>query len=132
MQTTTYKRKPLQVEAVQVTDENLYEVAQWCGGDVHTNPSGKKHIQVAVLHPLHQKQTRASIGDWVLKSEQGYKIYADTAFQKGFEKVDMDTPSDRLREHLGKMSATPSEQAAGQTTPASLAFRAPAPAMDTI
>jgi len=86
MQTVMYTRKPLTVEAVQVTDENLYEVAQWSGGDVNTNPhTGKKHIQVAVLHPLHQKQSRASVGDWVLKSSQGFKIYADTAFQKGFE-----------------------------------------------
>jgi hypothetical protein len=88
MQTTTYNRKPLTVEAVQVTDENIYEVAKWCDGDVHTAlGSGKKHIQVAVLHPLHKKQTRASVGDWVLKSDQGFKIYADTAFQKGFEEA---------------------------------------------
>jgi hypothetical protein len=90
MQTTSYQRKPLKVEAVQVTEDNLYDVAKWCGGDVHTTlSSGKKYIEVAVLHPLHKKQTRASIGDWVLRSEQGFKIYADAAFQKGFEPAEL-------------------------------------------
>lgn len=85
MQTTMYERKPLVVEAVRVTAENLYEVAQWCGGEIHKAlPSDQKFIEVAVLHPLHKKQTRANVGDWVLKSDQGFKIYADTAFQKGF------------------------------------------------
>ena len=84
METNTFIRKPLTVQAVQVTDDNLYDVAKWCGGDVHT-ANGKKHIQVNVLHPLHQKQSRAGVGDWVLKSAQGFKIYADTAFTKGFE-----------------------------------------------
>lgn len=86
METTTYNRKPLTVEAVQVTEDNLYDVAKWSGGDVHSAlGSAKKYIEIAVLHPLHKKQTRASEGDWVLKSDQGFKIYADTAFQKGFE-----------------------------------------------
>lgn len=86
MQTQTYNRKPLTVEAVQVTDENLYDVAKWCGGEVrsHATP-GKKFILVDVLHPLNSKQTKASPGDWVLKSDQGYKIYANSAFLKGFD-----------------------------------------------
>jgi hypothetical protein len=95
MQTSVYNRKPLQVEAIQVTDDNLYEIAKWCGGDVHTHPvNSKKHIEVKVLHPLHKKQSRAAIGDWVLKSEQGFKIYADSAFRKGFEPAQMELPTE--------------------------------------
>lgn len=88
MQTNTYQRKPLTVEAVQVTEENLYEVAKWCEGDVRTHgATNKKFIQVDVLHPLNPKQTKAMIGEWVLKSDQGYKIYSDAAFKKGWELV---------------------------------------------
>lgn len=83
MQTTSYKRKPLLVEAVQVTEENIYEVAVWAAGTVFDGV--KKHIEIDVIHPLHAKQRRASTGDWVLKSDQGFKIYADSAFKKSFE-----------------------------------------------
>jgi len=88
MQTATYRRTPLTVEAVQVSAENIYEVAKWCNGDVHSiNAGTKKFIQVNVIHPLAKKQTEANIGDWILKSNQGYKIYGDVAFNKGFEPV---------------------------------------------
>lgn len=88
MMTQTYQRKPLTVEAVQVTEANLYEVAKWCEGDVRThNVTNKKFIQVDVLHPLNPKQTKATVGEWVLKSDQGYKIYSDAAFKKGWELV---------------------------------------------
>jgi len=86
MQTTTYQRKPLIVEAVQVTDENIYDVAKWCGGDVRTNTTtNKKFIQLEVIHPQNPSQTKALAGNWILKSDQGYKIWSDSAFKKGFE-----------------------------------------------
>jgi hypothetical protein len=88
METTSYKRKPLVVEAVQVTVDNLYDVAKWCGGDVRTmNSTKEKYIQIRVLHPNKPEHSMAFSGDWVLKSEQGYKIYKDSAFQSGFEPV---------------------------------------------
>jgi len=88
MMTQTYQRKPLTVEAVQITEENLYEVAKWCEGDVRThNITGKKFIQVDVLHPKDPKQTRASVGNWILKSEQGFKIFSDSAFKSGWERI---------------------------------------------
>jgi hypothetical protein len=37
--TTKYVRKPFEVEAVQVTEENLEEVAQWCHGELQTEGS---------------------------------------------------------------------------------------------
>lgn len=116
MQTTMYTRKPLLVEAIQVTEENIYDVAAWCGGDVYTAQNKKKTIQVKVLHPLHSKQTKAQAGDWVLKSAQGYKIYADTAFQKGFEPV-----NDQLE--LTNM---------GELLREKLEFKAPPSSMDTL
>jgi hypothetical protein len=88
METTLYDRNPLRVEAVQVTEENLYEVAQWCGGDVNTNPqTGQKFIKVDVLHPHDAKHTRANVTNWILRSLQGYKIYSDTAFKNGYTEV---------------------------------------------
>lgn len=91
METALYNRNPLQVEAVQVTEENLYEVAQWCGGDVNTNAqTGLKYIKVDVLHPHDAKHTRANVMNWILKSEMGYKIYSDTAFKNGYTAEETD------------------------------------------
>lgn len=102
MQTTTYSRKPLTVEAVQMTDDNALEIAQWCGGSVYVALNGKTTIHVKVLHPTQANHTKAQPGDWILKSSQGYKIYQDSAFKKGFTPVEPELTNmgDLLREKL--------------------------------
>jgi hypothetical protein len=83
-----YQRKPLIVEAVQVTNDNIYDVAKWCDGDVRTqHASGKKFIQVNVVNPKEPKMMRATVGSWVLKSDQGFKIFSEPAFRKSWEPV---------------------------------------------
>lgn len=89
METETYTRKPIHVEAVQVTEENLYEVAAWCDGEViinQTSRTGERYIKVKVNNPLNVRQTKAFVGDWVLKSKHGFKCYTPKAFEKAFEK----------------------------------------------
>lgn len=94
-----YTRKPFPVDAVQVTEDNLSEVALWCGGDIHTSTktlrddqgveTGKiklPYIKVDVHRPLNDRQTKAFVGDWVLKSESGFKVYTLKAFDGSFEK----------------------------------------------
>lgn len=105
IETFFYIRKPLVVEAVQVTEENLYEVAQWCGGDVKTL-QGERIIEVSVLHPSTKAQTIARPGMWVLRSDQGYKIFNDRAFTRGFDKATGagDLPNE-VRQALKKMGA---------------------------
>ena len=79
-----YLRKPFEVDGVQVTDENIYEVAKWCNGDVMTE--GKtKYIKVRVEHVLNERQTKAFAGDWVLSAVTGYKVYTEKAFEKSFD-----------------------------------------------
>lgn len=98
METTTYKRKPIYVEAVKVTEENFTEVAHWCQGAIvgkHGMTLGNlredttKHIKVRVVNPQKPRQTKAFVGDWVLYSEyNGYKVYTETAFRNAFELAD--------------------------------------------
>jgi hypothetical protein len=95
MDTQKYRRKPLEVDAVQVTEENFYDVAKWCEGNITSTRQGvdgsliasRKYIEISVVHPLNARQRRAFVGDWVLKSDQGFKIYSGAAFAKGFELV---------------------------------------------
>lgn len=108
METTTYIRKPLTVQAVQVTEENILEVAKWCKGKVYLEQNGLMTLEVKVIHPMSIDQNKAQEGDWILKSKQGFKIYADSAFKKGFEKLDKDLQDigDALREKLAPVPAT--------------------------
>lgn len=93
IETHTFQRKPFEVEAVQVTDENFEAIAAWCGGSIVTvqetprpgMPAAKRYIQVPVARPLSRRQTEAYVGDWVLYASKGFKVYADRPFRKNFD-----------------------------------------------
>lgn len=92
MKTEKYTRKRFDIEAVQVTAENILEVAEWCQGTINNvNAHGGKpptmFIHVKVHHPLTERQTKAYIGDWVLFAGKGFKCYTNRAFQDQFDKV---------------------------------------------
>lgn len=83
MKTAKFTRKPFEVDAVQVTAENINDVAKWCQGEV-VNEDGQQFVKVRVLRVLNDRQTKAFIGDWVLYAGTGYKVYTAKAFQKSF------------------------------------------------
>ncbi|QJD49647.1 hypothetical protein HWD32_gp72 [Gordonia phage Secretariat] len=93
----TFQRKPFQVEAVQITEENFEKVAAWCGGSIVTVQETrhqallpgkpKRFIQVNVTRPLSKRQTEAYVGDWILFASKGYKVYANRPFLKNFESI---------------------------------------------
>lgn len=84
----SYVSKPIRVEAVQVTLENIVEVAAWCGGEKRTTMDGDKfiyYIRVDVKRPRYERQTKAFVGDWVLKSPTMWKVYTPSGFKNSFE-----------------------------------------------
>lgn len=87
--TEKYIRKPFSIDAVQVTEENIDEIAKWCGGEIITEKRGRKdirYVKVRVNRPLNERQTKAFVGDWVLYAGTGYKVYTSKAFDACFEK----------------------------------------------
>src|SRR5688500_11276036 len=84
MDTEKYVRKPFEIDAVQVTEENFSQVAEWSGGETVQDADNAQYIKVKVHHPLNTRQTRAYVGDWVLSSRKGFKVYTDTAFKSNF------------------------------------------------
>lgn len=84
MQTNRYNRKSFSVDAVQVTEENMEEVAKWCQGQIREENS-RKYIQVRVVRPLTERQTKAFAGDWILYAGTGYKVYTNKAFVGSFD-----------------------------------------------
>lgn len=93
--TTKYMRKPMYVDAVQVTEDNFLEVRKWCQGEVNDkdgkaikgiNADPKQHhIKVRVHQPKTPRQSKAYVGDWVLWTEWGYKVYTSKSFDRSFD-----------------------------------------------
>ena len=94
MQTTKYVRKTFYVDAVQVTAENMPDAAQWCDGEINFDEEGNpatSFIKVRVKRPVNAKQTQAYIGDWILKSDAGFKVYTSRAFANSFVPAESDS-----------------------------------------
>lgn len=87
--TEKYIRKPLIVKAVRVTEQNFDEMVAYCHGEVQTDErSDKRFIRVDVNNPKNPRQTKAFVGDWLLWSEKGVKIYTNKAFLASFDQLD--------------------------------------------
>jgi hypothetical protein len=85
IQTIQYIRKPVIVDAIQVTEENFDELVPWCGGTIHqTSSDSQKFIRVDVHTPKNARQTKAFVSDWILCTDTGFKIYTDKAFKETF------------------------------------------------
>ena len=78
----TYVRKPIYTDAVEVTPENIELVALWIDGKVMSSEGEKvtTWIEVPVRNPLNPRQTKAYVGDFVLKNKSGAKVYTPKAF----------------------------------------------------
>lgn len=92
-----FVRKPFTVRAIRVTAENMEDVAAWCFGTIVTRDpqSGEDitpFIQVRVINPIREKQTKAYPGNWVLHAGQGFKVYTDKAFKATFDAVVKERP----------------------------------------
>lgn len=91
LETKRYNRKTFTVEAIQVTPENMADVAKWCGGEIRSDANkegnlSRDYIKVDVKNPLRDKQTMAFLGCWVLKSGRNvFKVYTNASFNKSFE-----------------------------------------------
>lgn len=83
-----YVRKPFDIDAVQITEENIAEVAKWAGGDVRKDRENKPYIKIRVFQPKNSRQTKGYVGDWVLYAGTGYKVYTPKAFENSFELAD--------------------------------------------
>jgi hypothetical protein len=62
MKLMSVEKKPIRVQAVKTTLENLREVEKWCGGEV-VGTSEDANIHINTLEGV----MRANIGDWIIK-----------------------------------------------------------------
>lgn len=129
----TYRRKPLFVDVVEVTAENMTELATWCNGRIKTDNSeeptkGQQYIKVRVKRPLNDRQTRAYIGDKVLKIGSSFKVYTPKAFEVSFDEevqhmvdtvgrmLSREEAEDKAEEEYENAAETPAEPVSGRNT----------------
>lgn len=69
-----WRKKPITIEAVQLTRDNRADVAAWCGGHYETdalyraagmNPDGSMMIRTL------EGWVKASVGDWIIRGVKG-------------------------------------------------------------
>lgn len=121
IETVKYVRKPLYVEAVQVTSENFLDIVRWCqalvgvqgsepgtetrpADGVELDPS-KHYIRIRVHNPQSSRQTKAFVGDWILYTEMGYKIYTERAFEENFDLAETNAKPEPETPDPGQVSA---------------------------
>ena len=58
-----YRKKPVIIEAMQLTRENQMDVSLWCSAVVHYD----EYLTIYTLEGTH----RADFGDWIIKGVKG-------------------------------------------------------------
>lgn len=80
---------PAFINAVQVTADNMIEVAEWCNGTIVKTGKDDEpdYIKVQVKGVVTRRQTMAFENDWVFKAGPSFKVYTPRAFGKAFVPV---------------------------------------------
>jgi hypothetical protein len=84
-------RKVRPVEAVKVTEDNIAEVAGWCGGLVvppgHLdNTSDKPYIHVTVRNPRRTEDSQAKPDMWIVKEDfRSFRVLNGKQYRNSYE-----------------------------------------------
>lgn len=65
-----FRKKPVEVEAIEFTGENARDVATWIGEGVLLESDSKGFMNRVVIQTLEGDMT-AVVGDWIIKGVQG-------------------------------------------------------------
>lgn len=93
--TTAFQHKTLVVQAIQITVDNMKEVAEWCGGSVKkSQPTGYSqrypYVEVVVGHIAGRTQlARAAVGMWItcLTKDNNFRVYKARSFDETFLEI---------------------------------------------
>lgn len=100
MQLKSFVRKPLYINAVQVTDENMEEIVEYFsdqGARIEVEDDGTRYIKIDVKIIVNKRLTMAKVGDWVtmstlpvvrngkVETKTSLRVFLNKAFKKDFE-----------------------------------------------
>lgn len=68
-----YRKKPVEVEAMNIGVESMLNVARWCGGRIQTSAKASDPSDIAswLEIPTLEGIMRANKGDWVIRGVNG-------------------------------------------------------------
>lgn len=86
-----YRKKPLEVEAIQYKKDNIGEIAQFLG----TNFYSVTHNEVHYANDLSGSYLSTKIGDWVVLGDQKGDFYPveSNVFDRTYEPIGEVTPT---------------------------------------
>lgn len=80
-----YMKKPIAIEARQITDDNAEELASWSKSDIIRRPDGT--LSGMMVYTLEGTMT-GSIGDYLIKGVRGeFYFCAKSIFEETYEAV---------------------------------------------
>lgn len=91
MEFKTFIRKPFQVQAVQITSENMEEVAIMIGGRIKVDESTDIPF-IQLNRQIIPNVGKAYIGWWVTQLGENFRCYATKVFHEQFDEVTTDQP----------------------------------------
>lgn len=86
---TKYKKKPVVIEAEQLTAQNAVALVKWCGGQLWDDPEeGGYFVLISTL----EGDMKCFLDDWIIKGIKGefYPCKPDI-FEKTYEKEENET-----------------------------------------
>lgn len=72
----SYMKKPVIIQAAQVTNENIYHVALWCKGEVDDEEKSILIPSADMLTP----PTYANVGEYVIRQGEGFAVLSEAGF----------------------------------------------------
>lgn len=83
MEFASYRRQPFVVDAVQITEDNIYECAALVGEVVDEEDQIDPYIRINKR--LVPNINRAYVGWWVTRMEDNLRVYSPKIFADSFE-----------------------------------------------
>ena len=83
-----WERNSFEVEAVQVTSQNLGAVALWTEGEVcrQNTHNGRWYVLVDCVEYNRLRQSKVFVGDWVIKVQNQFKHYRNDSLRLAYHK----------------------------------------------
>lgn len=86
MITERYERLPQEVNAIQMTIDNIYSIAKWVKGIIKGTELPKEKMLVDIWNKEKDCEIRIQIGDFVIKKENGqFEVMNESDFNKTYK-----------------------------------------------
>lgn len=72
LEISKFTKRPVTIEAVQLTDDADWEaIATWCGGRVAAYRDASDEYYTPLVIPTLEGEMHADVGDWIIRGIQG-------------------------------------------------------------